>query len=230
MVQLDLHPFGFPTTVEVHGTVEALWSGGKGLIFLFGENHRDREMKRLYVENACMLVDRGIVGCAGTEILMADLDGQPAEFIELQSRGLFETQKTDGSVMDELSSAQPWWYGTLEFGSTLRVLRPQLPVCCVEDTALREQMKMISDAYILADVGVAPHSSPEYPHMGDHPLNLEREQAMIDHLLAVRDSKAPNLAAILNTGSAHSKRIAAMLRERGINYIYIALPAHPPAF
>jgi hypothetical protein len=38
--------------VTLHGTVEAIWSGGKRLVFLFGENHRDRDVKRLYVVNA----------------------------------------------------------------------------------------------------------------------------------------------------------------------------------
>ena len=91
-------------------------------------------------------------------------------------------------------------------------------------------MKLISDAYSLAALGAAAHPSPEHPNMGDHPLNFERERAMIDNLLALWDSTAPKLAAILYTGVAHSQRIRARLQERGINYIHISIPASPPSF
>jgi hypothetical protein len=187
-------------------------------------------MKRVHVVNACKLVDGGVVGCVGTEIPMAELDEQTAEFIEARSRELFEEHKTDEAVIDHLSRGQPWWYGILQFDSTLKVLRPSLPVRSVEDRALREQMKLISDAYSLAALGAAAHPSPEHPNMGDHPLNFERERAMIDNLLALWDSTAPKLAAILYTGVAHSQRIRARLQERGINYIHISIPASPPSF
>jgi hypothetical protein len=187
-------------------------------------------MKRLYVVNACKLVASGVVGCAGTEIPMTELDEQTAEFIEARSRELFEEHQTDDAVIGHLNRAQPWWYGLFQFGNTLKVLRPSLPVGCVEDRALREQMNPISDAYTLADLGAAPHPSPEYPNLGDHPLNLERERAMIDHLLALWDSSAPMLAAILNTGLAHSQRITRRLQEQGINYIYISIPANTSLF
>ena len=230
MTELDLRPFGFEQSVEVHGTVETSWSDGERLLFLFGENHRDREMKRLYVVNACRLVDTEVVGCVGTEVPMADLDGQPAEFIKARSEELFADHKTDDAVIAHLSRAQPWWYGILQFGSTLKVLRPSLPVRCVEDPVLRDQMNPISLAYTLADLGAVPHPSPEHPTMGDHPLNLERERAMIDHMLELWDSTAPTLAAILNTGSAHTQRIAARLQERGINHIFISIPASTDPF
>ena len=68
MIKVNLEPFGFPCDVELHGGIQENWTGGKRLLFLFGENHRDREMKRLSVLNACTLVDAGVVGCAGTEI------------------------------------------------------------------------------------------------------------------------------------------------------------------
>src|SRR5436190_8886151 len=144
MATIDLRPFGFDCNVAVHGTIKESWSGGNRLVFLFGENHREMEMKRCYVVNACKLVDAGVVGCAGTEIPMAHLDGQSAEFIRLRSLELFDEQKTDEGVITQLSKTQPWWYGGFEFGNTLKVLRPSLPVRCVEDPSLREQMKPIS--------------------------------------------------------------------------------------
>ena len=230
MTKLDLRPFGIERDLEIHGTVEATWSGGNRLVFLSGENHRDREMKRLHVLNACKLVDAGVVGCAGTEIPMADLDEQTEEFIKARSEDLFAEHQSDEAVIHHLSRTQPWWYGILQFGSTLKVLRPSLPVRCVEDQALRERMKPISEAYCHWELGGGPHPSPEHPNMGDHPLNLERERAMIDRLLTLWDSTAPTLAAILHTGSAHSQRMTARLQERGINYVYVSIPASPPPF
>jgi hypothetical protein len=227
MTELDLRPFRIGRSVQVHGTVESNWAKGERLLLLFGENHRDREMKRLNVLNARALVDAGVVGCAGTEVPMANLEEQPAEFIELRSRELFDAHRTDEAVIAHLSRIQPCWFGFFQFGNTLRLLRPLLPVRCVEDAALRERMAPISEAYTLADLGTAPRPLPEHPNMGDHPLNLERERAMIDHMLKLWDSTAPTLAAILNTGSAHTQRIAAQLQERGINHVVISIPASP---
>jgi hypothetical protein len=61
--------------------------------------------------------------------------------------------------------------------------------------------------------------------MGDHPLNLERESAMIQHLLTLWDATAPSQAAILHTGSAHCTRIGERLRDRGVNFIHLSIPA-----
>jgi hypothetical protein len=230
MTKIDLRPFGFEKDVEAHGTIEATWSGGKRLVLLFGENHRDREMKRLNVVNACRLVDAGGVGCAGTEIPMADLERESAEFIRERSRKLFEEHKTDAAVSKHLSRTQPCWYGRFEFGNTLKVLRLSLPVRCVEDPALRERMKPLAEAYELADLGGVPHPSPAHPNTGDHPLNLERESAMIERLVALWDETAPTRAAILNTGLAHTQRIADGLQMRNINYLFISIPASPSPF
>lgn len=229
MMHLDLRPFGFQRDVELHGTVEATWAGGKRLVFLFGENHSDREMKRLNVLNACNLVDSDVVGCAGTEVPVTVLDERTAEIIEARSRELFQEHKTDGAVIDLLSRAYRE-FGFFEFGGTLKILRPSLPVRCVENLDLRDRMKPISDAYGSANLGMAPHPFPEHPNLIDHPLNREREGAMVDNLLALWDSTAPALAAILNVGLEHVHHIAVSLRERGINYMHISIAASPPSF
>jgi hypothetical protein len=227
MAALNLRPFGFMNEVEVHGTVETIWAGGNRLVFLFGEDHRDRQMKQLNVENACRLVDARVVGCAGTEVPMRDLDGQTQEFIMERSHELFAEHRTDEAVINHLSRSQPWWYGILDFGNTLKVLRPCLPVRCVEDPELRERMESIRLAYIYAQDGRVPHPYPEHPNLGDHPLNRERERAMIGNLLNFWDSSAPTRAVILNTGSGHCQPIADELRERGISYILISIPPSP---
>jgi hypothetical protein len=227
---LDLRAFGFDCDVGVDGIIEASWAGGKRLLFLFAENHRDREMKRFNILNAYALIDAGVVGCAGTEVPMADLDTQAADFVQGQSRRLFDEHRTDAEVIRFLDRAQPWWYGIFEFGSTLQILRPTLSVRCVEDPMLRERMNRISLAYTLVEYGAGPHPSPAHPRMIDHPLNLERERAMIRHVLTHWDSTSPPLAGILNTGSGHTERIASSLQEMGINYIYISIPVGPPPF
>jgi hypothetical protein len=91
-------------------------------------------------------------------------------------------------------------------------------------------MEPILRAYELADLGFCLHPYPEYPRAGDHPLNLPREAAMIDNLLRLWDLQPPGLAAVLNTGLDHSKRIAAGLRERGIIHCLITRPVSPDLY
>lgn len=224
MTQIDLRPFGFTCEVEVHGKIEKTYRGGRRLLFLFGENHRDREMKRLNVLNACALLNAGVVGCVATEDPLVELDMLTSEEIQTRSSQLFEEHKTDEAVIDYLNHHQPFWFGIFQFGNTLKVLRPSVAVRCVEDPRLREEMKPISDDYCIWDLGGGPHPSPDYPHMDDHPHNLKRERAMIDNTLTFWEETAPSRAAILNTGSAHSERIAAGLQERDISYIHIQVP------
>jgi hypothetical protein len=231
MATLQLQPFGIPCDVEVHGTVQESWSEGKRLLFLFGENHRDREMKRLNVVNACRLVDAGVVGCVGTEVPMEDLDRHIQEFIQERSAALFGEHGTDEGVINHLSSAQPMWFGFFQFGNTLRILRPSLPVRCVEDPTLREQMKPISDRYTVWDLCGGVHPFLGYPNMEDHPINADREAAIIRHLMALWDEKAPQArGAILNTGLAHSLRLCALARGMGVSYIYISIPVSDQTF
>jgi hypothetical protein len=230
MNTMDLRQFGFQCDFEAHGKVEGSCLEGKRLVFLFAENHSDREMKRLNVLNACSLYDRGVVGCVGTEIPLGDLNMQTSEVIESRSRELLNAHKTDEGVIAYLKREQPWWYGFFEFGNTVKILRPSLAVRCVEDLVLREEMKPISNAYCIWDLGGGPHPSPDHPNMANHPHNLKREKAMIDNLLALWDETAPELAAVLNIGSAHSQRIAAGLQDRGIKYISLSVPAKPMTF
>jgi hypothetical protein len=224
MTKLDLRTFGFEREVEVYGTIEASWVGGNRVLFLFGENHRDREMKRLNVLNACTLVDARVVGCVGTEIPLDDLGQLTAEQIQHRSEELFREHQTDDAVIAYLSRHQPWWYGILQFGNTLKVLRPSLEVRCVEDPGIREQMKSIAERYEIWDLCGGEHPFPGHTNMEDHPINADREAAMIRHMITLWDGKereAP--AAILNTGVAHSRRLCQRVQEMGISYIYISI-------
>jgi hypothetical protein len=86
MPTLDLSRFGFACQVDLHGTVETSWSDGDRVVFLFGENHRDRDMKRLNVLDACRLIDAGVVGCVGTEVPMAIWTGSSRRMSEICPR------------------------------------------------------------------------------------------------------------------------------------------------
>lgn len=231
MTKLDLRPFGFDQDVEIHGTVEATWSGGKRLVFLFGENHRDREMKRLYVLNACVLVNAGVVGCAGTEEPLEEMNAIGAEAVESRSKQLFGEHTTDDAVIAHLSSKQPYGYGVFGFGNTLKYLRPRVDVRYVEDPALVEEMRPIADSYKIWEFGIAEHPSPDHPSMGDHPHNRKREEAMIANLITLWDEKPREAAAaILNTGLDHSLHLCQRAKELGISFIYISIPAGPSPF
>jgi hypothetical protein len=196
------------------------------LVFLFAENHRDWEMKQSNVLDACALASAGVLGCAGTEVPLDELGRQTEEFILARSAALFAEYTTDGAVLGYLRREQPPWYGTFQFGSALKVLRPSLPVRCVEDPGLREEMNPISNAYCRWELRQDQHPYPEYPNMGDHPINLQRERAMIDNLLALWSETTPALATAFNTGSAHSSRLAETFHGLGISYYVIT---HPPS-
>jgi hypothetical protein len=224
MSRLDLSANGKSFAVDLTRTVEQCRVGAGWPVFLFGEYHSDRAMKKGNVLDACRLIDAGIVGFVGTEMPMADLDRLGPDEIQARSADLLGTHGGDEAVMDYLSRVQPWWYGFLQFGSTLRLLRPSVPVACVEDPELREKMKPISDAYELADFGCGAHPCPDYPDMIDHPHNRLREAAMIDNLLALWARYSPDRAAILNTGIGHCGPIAESLQKRGIGYYLITRP------
>ena len=224
MPTLDLSRFGFACQVDLHGTVETSWSDGDRVVFLFGENHRDRDMKRLNVLDACQLINAGVVGCVGTEERMTVLDRLQPEDVKGWSTALFAAHGTDEGVIDYLKRTQPGWYGDFEFGSAIRVLRPSLPVRCVEDLALHAKVWPLLLAYEDASLGFRPHPCPEFPTLDDHPDSRQREEAMIRNLLTLWNLQPTGKAAVLNTGLDHSRRIAAGLRERDINHCLITRP------
>jgi hypothetical protein len=228
MTNLDLRPFGFQCNVEVRGAVEESWSGGKRLLFLFGENHRDRDMKRLYVLNACVLIDAGVVGCVGTEEPLEEMNAIGAEAVESRSKQLFEEHTTDDAVIAHLSRNQPYGYGIFGFGNTLKYLRPRVDVRYVEEPTLVEEMRPIADSYKSWELGIAEHPSPDHPNMGDHPHNRKREEAIMANLIRLWDEKSRQApSAILNTGLDHSLHLCRRAKELGISYIYISIPADP---
>jgi hypothetical protein len=221
MNEIDLRKFGIECTCPIHGTVAESWCGESGLIFLFGENHRDREMKRLNVLNARNLFDCKAVECIGTEIQLRDFGALTKADIEIRSNELFEAHKTDDAVVSYLDQKEPWWYGPFEFASTVKLLRPSLVIRCVEDLKLKEEMQPIWHAYQMHVGG--PHPFPQYPKFSDHPYNLKREHAMIENSLSFWKEFGQERAMILNTGSDHCQPIANGLRERGISYIQILI-------
>jgi hypothetical protein len=226
MTKFDLQPFGFQFEVEVHGTIEESWAGGKRLLFLFGENHKDREMKRSSVLNACLLIDARMVGCVGTEEPLVEINAIGAAVVQSRSTQLFGEHKTDEAVIDYLSRTEPNWYGLFGFGNTLKYLRPSVDVQYVEDATLVEQMRPIADKYKQWECGMRAHPWPEYPRMGDHPHNRTREEAMMANLIRFWDEKSKEApAAILNTGLEHSPHLCQRAKEREISYIYISIPA-----
>jgi hypothetical protein len=225
MTTVDLRPFGFECDATIHANIQDSWSGGSHLAVVVGENHKDQDMKRLNLLDACALCDLGVVGCAGVEEPLDNLGRWDAEMIERLSKELFDNHNTDQGVIMYLRVQQPGWYGSFEFGKTLKLLRPSLDVQCVEDPTLHERMKLISDEYDIWALLRGPHPFPGYPEKGDHPHNFLREEAMIANLLRLWDEKqrtAP--AALLNTGLAHSRRLAERLRAHGRNYIFLLNP------
>lgn len=230
MSMLPLRALGFAEDVEIRGTICDQWRGGRRLVILFGESHRDRQMKRLNVSDALALVTAEVVGCVGTEVPLCDFESLTRGSLREWSEQLFATHGSDEGVLALLAERPPHWFGTFEFADALKVLRSELPVRCVEDPRLREEMKRIADAYCTAELLELPPPFPEYPKMGDHPHNVQREQAMVESLLEFWDGVAPASAAILNAGADHCLRLARRLREHDISYFIISHPRSPDPF
>src|SRR5439155_22560913 len=99
MAIVELRQFGSECDFEFHGSVTDSWSGGKRLLFLFGENHKDREMIRLNLLNACRLCNLGVLRCVGVEEPTEDLLRWGQTGIEEKSRILFKENQDDGGVI-----------------------------------------------------------------------------------------------------------------------------------
>ncbi len=175
MAMLDLRPFGLQRDVELQGTVAESWTEGKRLVFLFGENHMDREMIGRNLLSACTLGQSWGFGW-GARVSKEPTDGTRRsrwgqDWIKEKSKRLFEEHRDDCGVISHLRQ-QPSWYGDFRFGKTLKLLRQSLEVRCVEDLDLREQMKPIADRYALWELGAGRHPSPEHRNLSSFRLGF----------------------------------------------------------
>jgi hypothetical protein len=225
MTKVDLRPFGFACDFDCHGQVYLSARAGQRLLFLLGENHKDRAMVRLNVLNACRLSDLGVVGCVGVEDVIGELEDWTPDAIQEKSRELFDGHGDEEGVIAYLDLENPWWLGTFRFAKALRLLRPSLAVQRVEDPELEQRTRPILDAYKTWEIGAGPHPCPEYARFEDHPLNHERDEAFIRNMVTFWDEQASRIgnasAAILNTGLSHSARIARRLPDLRISCVRV---------
>jgi hypothetical protein len=222
---LDLSAFGCET-VALTGTLTIDQRGGR-MVFLMGENHTVPEMKMANVRNALKLIDAGVVGCAGTEIPLPDHDPAADPVTLAAVRRAASEGEADERVMQHLYRhwrETPPEYQWFEFGTTLRALRPDVPVFGVESPEVRARTRCVDAAYKRHERGEGPHPFPEFPAFIDHPVNAEREGAMFRELVALWERTPRARGAILNTGSAHCRRLAGLIQAAGYGCVYVAVP------
>ncbi len=221
MAEIDLEPFGFDCTVDLCGTIQVTRREGARLLFLFGERHTNVPMIRRNVENARELVERGVVGCVGTEGLLR-LEHMTHEEICTRREKLFEGHQDASRVLDYLQS--PGAPCTFQFGSTIKLLYPSLNVRCVEDQGLYSTYQPIHDQYACRENDPQAHPFPDYPNEIDHPHNRRRESAMMDNLLRLWGEQPCHRAAVLNTGSSHTPYLCELAASNGLQYIRVCIP------
>ncbi len=191
-------------------------------------------MFRLNLLNACQLCDLGVVGCAGVEGSLEELDRRDPQAVKEASSRLYDQHKDDAGVIGHLQqcSLALAMFGPFEFATALRLLRPDLPVRRVEDPALYEMTKSIHSQYASLALGEIEHPYPAFPQFEDHPINREREEPFLRNMLTFWDEIGPGVAsaAILNTGLSHSPRIAQKLPALGVSYVLISHAASRDPF
>lgn len=193
MPTIDLRPFGFDRAFTFLGRVIDQGETGDRLLFLFDEEHHNRQWIGCNVLNACDLDDLGLLGFVGVEgHEELDLTRPRPERVA----GMARCDRT--VVIQELRRLHGFF-----FGGTLKRLRPALNVRCVEDTRLYHQ------ALSLAHL----------PGYRDNPIHLQRERTILANLWSSWPAET-DCAAILNLGYEHHDRIAQTLRNT-IRYIRI---------
>jgi hypothetical protein len=224
--EIDLGPFGFPGRVfNYHGRIVAQRQEGDRLLFLFDEAHSNRDGIRLSLLNACRLWELGVLGCVGVEEYPFYFAGWEQSVIEQQSRELFRDHGNDEGVIQRRREGDGQDF---RFGKTLKLLRPEINICSVEDFELHTRMSWISKCFShLSDNVLPPEAPPAARDLIRHqfeqcPTNLERDAAFLKNLRTWWEQNDVSKAAILNAGSSHQERIVLNLHAR---YRYIRINA-----
>ena len=142
--------------------------------------------------------------------------------------------------------------GYREFGRAVKLLRPEVPVYCVEDPGLYKQASEAEEAFL--EERVSPLQIEKYNELvsdpdalsqkekfdfdrkagelaveqlreefGSMPINIQRDRPMLDDLMTHWEKVGFDRAAILNAGGKHIDRIKQMLPSN-IRFIVIQQP------
>jgi hypothetical protein len=242
---IKLDQFGYPITFNCRGTIKSLRLGGQRLLFLFGERHGIKPYIKLNLLNAVDLYDLGVLSCVGVEGRpMADGETFPRPDVvqEFQSQ-----QRQYGGNTEAIIEAMLRWFQQPDFyfWNFLKLLRPSLPICCVEEPNLYARANCLNIQYNdrKATVAATLRQSDLFEFDPKHreckieeKANMQWEQEMAEEevmrarddqfIKAMRelwDKSGAGKVAILNAGTAHQYHIARLLPGE-ISYYHIEQP------
>jgi hypothetical protein len=242
---IDLARFGCPAVFNCRGTVKSQRPGGERLLFLFGERHGIKPFIKLNLLNAIDLCDLGVLSCVGVE-------GRPLEegeslpppdvAYEFQSE-----QRRHGNNTEAIIEGMLGWFPRpgFYFWNLLTLLRPRLPVRCVEERNLYGKANLLSIQYNDRKVSIANALrrsalfEPDHPHrecrieekanmqweqeLAQEEVTRARDNQFIRAMLELWSESGTGKVAILNAGTVHQYRIARLLPAE-IGFYHIEQP------
>jgi hypothetical protein len=243
---IGLDSFGNPAVFNCRGTIKSRRLGGQRLLFLFGERHSIKPFIKVNLLNAVDLCDLGVLSCVGVEGRPLE-DGEPFPAPDVVREFQSQQGQHDGNVEALIDGMLTWFQRPgFHFWNLLTLLRPSLPVRCVEEPGLYRRAEGLNLQYsnmrkeaIAETLRRSPLFEPDHPHREcriEEKTNMQWEQELVQEevtrardgqfIKAMRelwDQSGSGKIAILNAGTAHQYRIARLLPAE-ISYYHIEQP------
>jgi hypothetical protein len=247
MFSIDLRPFGFDHIVHLLGEpVETIEFPDAPLLFLFDEHHSYLPGIDQAVQNACRLIDAGVVDLIGIEGKTGSLRKQVDA--QLQSEGIVSSledfialMKQDPAAEERVRENAPM------FMYRLLLLRPKAPVWGVEDPDAyrgaaeevaglladdcRALRSMINPSEVL-EIALEPDPQRKArlfyalrvrdTQMLLERLSVDRPLHFLSNLRGIRKELSCSRASILNAGTLEQDRVLERIRaERDFSVVRI---------
>jgi hypothetical protein len=247
---MDLSKFGIPKEFNLRGTIRGSRLDGERLLFLFGERHSIKPGVRRHLLNAVDLHRLGAISFVGVEGCIDTAGDSPylsheekKRCQELQTRHGEDVQSIIDGVLDSYSRSDFF------FAKTLALVLPDLTIKSAEDLHLfhtagergageyygRRRSQIIEFLHNETLLEYQPGSTERLNYAegkadiqaeqeyAEDPINLQRDEVMIEKTLRFWNQFGKNKAAILNAGVSHQYRIAQRLPSE-VSYLLIEQP------
>ncbi|MCE9531620.1 MAG: hypothetical protein K8T89_10935 [Planctomycetes bacterium] len=232
MAMFPLHLPGFPNEFDLEGDPAESSGSGPALV-LSMEKHDNSPGIAQALLNTLRLLDAGLLGLICVEEFFkgdvrseveAKLIGTKNKWNSLEeyAEGLKADLGGDGGVLDALAKAG----GQQSFAKYLLILRPNAPVICMEDEALKLEADKISETVgpMYADVNdIVARKKLLVAKRRELSVNVdaEREKFFLEFARAKHAELGNPQAVLLNGGGRHMLRIAETLTAEKIGYLLL---------
>jgi hypothetical protein len=245
VTSINLDQFGCQAAFNCRGTIKSHRPGGLRLLFLFGERHGIKPFIKLNLLNAIDLCDLGVLSCVGVEGRPLE-DGETFPAPDVAQEFQSQQEQHGGNVEAVIDGMLKWFPRPgFYFWDLLTLLRPSLPIRCVEEPNLYTKANLLNIQYNDRKVAIASALrrsnlfEPGHPHREcriEEKANMQSEQELaqeevtrarddqfIKAMLELWDESGTGKVAILNAGTAHHYRIARLLPAE-IGFYHIEQP------